>query len=166
MKRFLHRTSILRLTLTTKLAALALAALFGVSAALAAADEAGKTALRIYVAEHGVGVGSGTFTLQGASAADSDSGTLTFVKSFNGRYGRTSDGLLFQSAQRTDTLTGKHGRLVIRSTGRQFPVVKNDNYVWVGTWSIVSGTGKYAGLKAGAVVGEDALDRDPVPAVE
>ena len=68
MKRFLHQTSILRLTLTTKLAALALAALFGVSAALAAADHAGKTALKIYVAEHGVGVGSGTFTLQGASA--------------------------------------------------------------------------------------------------
>jgi len=153
MKRFLHQTSIRRLTLKTKLAALAaLAALFGVSAASAAAEQAGKTPLTIYVAEHGVGVGSGTFTLQGASAADSDSGTLTFVKSFNGRYGRTSDGLLFQSAQRTDTLTGKHGKLVIRSTGRQFPVVKNDNYVWVGTWSIVSGTGKYAGLKGGGGV--------------
>ena len=153
MKRFLHQTSIRRLTLTTKLAALAaLAALFGVSAASAAAEQAGKTPLTIYVAEHGVGVGSGTFTLQGASAADSDSGRLTFVKSFNGRYGKTSEGLLFQSARRTETLKGKHGTLVIRSSGRAFPVVKNDNYVWTGTWSIASGTGKYAGLKGGGGV--------------
>ena len=91
---------------------------FSLASPLAAADQAGKTPLKIYVAEHGIGVGSGTFTLLGANAADSDSGTLTFVKSSNGRYGRTSDGLLFQSAQRTDTLKGKYGTLVVRSTGR------------------------------------------------
>jgi hypothetical protein len=69
---------------------------------------------------------------------------------------KTDSGQTFRSGVRTETLKGKYGILVIHSSGRQFRVgVKNprdpdgDSEVWTGTWSIVRGTGRYAGLRGG-----------------
>lgn len=127
---------------------------------LAAADEAGKTPLSIGTIVNGnlqfSGTASGKFTLE--LGASRDSGKLTFKYSY-GLLRRTAAGQTFRPVQRTETFRGKSGTLVIRSAGRQFPVqVVNpndpdgDSEVWTGTWSIVSGTGRYAGLKGGGGV--------------
>ena len=144
------------------LAAIVALAALSLASPLAAADEARTTPLRIDVVAKRViwylpvgssTSGSGTFNLFGASAADSDSGTVTFK--FSSALGtKTEHGQFFQSIRHTKTLKGKHGRLVIHSTGRQFPIntslFGNDvSYVLTGTWSIVSGTGSDAGLKGG-----------------
>ena len=120
---------------------------------LAAAREAGKTPLAIETVVSGVvlvgsGTASGTFTLDLGSS--SDSGKLTFTFSY-GSLRRSAAGQYFLPVERTETLKGKHGKLVIRSTGRQIrvPVLKEDDEVWTGTWSIVRGTGRYAGLEGG-----------------
>ena len=69
---------------------------------------------------------------------------------------RTRAGQKFRPAERTETLRGKYGALVIHAIGRQFSVgVENprdpqgDSEVWLGAWSISRGTGRYAGLKGG-----------------
>jgi hypothetical protein len=94
--------------------------------------------------------GAGRFTLPGASASDGDAGRVTFTESA-GTYGRTSDGLQFLSYRRTETLTGKHGTLVIRTNVRVFQVgvIDQDDGIARGTWSIVRGSGEYAGLSGG-----------------
>ena len=125
----------------------ALVALTALSLAspLAAADEAGKTPLKIYVKGQGGAEGGGTFTLLGANTAYSDLGTVSYQFSF----GAITKSRAGQSSTRnsgTSTLKGRHGRLVIRTSGRVFD--SGEGYeAWTGTWSIVSGTGKYAGLK-------------------
>ena len=77
-----------------------------VASPLTAADEARKTPLRIDAEEHflaGIrefsGTGAGTFTLLGASTADSDSGRLTFKFSYGG-ISKTADGQSFQPFRR------------------------------------------------------------------
>ena len=94
--------------------------------------------------------GSGTFELLGGNAADTDSGTVAFSQGV-GRNGRTPGGLLFLAVPRTETLKGKHGTIVIRSSTRVFGVGvrEQDDAVSTGTWSIVRGTGRYAGLSGG-----------------
>ena len=96
------------------------------------------------------GGGSGTFELLGGNAADTDAGTVTFSQGV-GRNGKTADGLLFLAVPRTETLKGRHGTLVIRSSTRVFGVGvrEQDDAVSTGTWSIVRGTGRYAGLRGG-----------------
>ena len=92
----------------------------------------------------------------GASAADSDSGKFKF-KFSTGSLTKTSYGQSFQPVRHTGTAKGKHGTLAVRTTGRQFPVLTRlglgfsgiNNFVLSGTWSIVGGTGRYAGLKGG-----------------
>ena len=145
------------------LAAIVALTVLSLAAPLTAADEAGKTSLGIDVVAKKVlwylpvgspTSGSGTFTLVGASAAESDSGTVTF-KFSSGPLTKTEHGQFFQSIRHTKTLKGKRGRLVIYSTGRQFQIVTSFGYnypssfVLTGTWSIVSGTGSYADLKGG-----------------
>ena len=96
------------------------------------------------------GGGSGTFQLLGGNAADTDAGTVTFSQGV-GRNGKTSEGLLYVAVPRTETLKGRHGTLVIRSSTRVFGVGvrEQDDAVSTGTWSIVRGTGRYAGLSGG-----------------
>ncbi len=97
---------------------------------------------------------SGTFNLVGANAATSDAGRLTYTAPGNTLPRKTADGLSYTPMQLTETLKGKKGTLVIRSVVRLFGVVKEDDSVATGTWSIVRGTGAYAGLKGGgALVG-------------
>ena len=144
------------------LAGIAVLSTLSLAPPLAAEGKAAKTALQIDVVAKRViwylpvgspTSGSGTFKLLGANAADSDRGTVTFK--FSSALGtKTEHGQFFQSIRHTKTLKGKHGGLVIHSTGRQFPIgtslFGNDtSYVLTGTWSIFSGTGSYAGLKGG-----------------
>ena len=147
---------------TVTLAAIVVLTVLALGSPFSAAGEAGKTAMRIEAEGHhreGIreisGKGSGTFTLIGASTADSDSGRLTFTYAY-GNIGKTADGQSFQPVRRTETLKGKRGTLVIRLTGRHFQVKPGTDptVVETGMWSIVSGTGRYAGLEGrGGMVG-------------
>ena len=125
---------------------------------VAAGDVAVRTPLSIGTIIEGnlfgTGSVSGKFTLD--LGASSDSGMLT-MKYVYGSARKTDSGQTFRSGVRTETLKGKYGILVIHSSGRQFRVgVKNprdpdgDSEVWTGTWSIVRGTGRYAGLRGAA----------------
>ena len=145
--------------LLTLAAIVALAAL-SLTSPLAAADRAGKMPLRILTIVEGnllfSGTASGKFTLE--LSASSDAGKLTLKYTYGSVF-RTGAGLTFRPGERTDTFRGKYGTLVIHSIGRRFLVgVVNpkdphgEDEVWMGTWSIVSGTGRYAGLKGGGEV--------------
>ena len=139
------------------LGAIAVLAALAVTGSLSAATGAAKTSLTITALGKASGLGgptSGTFNLVGANAATTDSGRLTFTAPTNALPRKTADGLAYTPMQLTETLKGKHGTLVIRSTVRLFDVVKEDDVIATGTWSILRGTGKYAGLKGGgALVG-------------
>jgi hypothetical protein len=122
---------------------------------LAAAGAAGKTPLSITVSGKTDGtIVSGKFNLIGASSAYADSGKFTHSAPVESFSRKTADGLSYVVVQRTETLKGKHGTLVIRSSVQRFDVVKEDDFVSNGTWTIVRGTGRYAGLNGrGALVG-------------
>jgi hypothetical protein len=128
---------------------------------LAAADEAGKTPVQIKTIVVGsLGPGSGTasgrFTLDlGTSTA---SGKLTLKYNYP-TVKRSAAGFQFRPTERTETFRAKAGTLVIHTIGRELPVgVQNpkdpdgDSLVFIGTWSIVRGTGTYAGLQGGGEV--------------
>jgi hypothetical protein len=132
------------------LAAIVALTALSLASPLAAADEAGKTPLKVDVTglfEAGLGdaVGSAKFTLLGASTADTDSGTVTYRFSF-GATTKSRAGQTFTPISGTNTLKGRHGRLVIRTSGRRFELGSGHD-AWTGSWSIVRGTDKYAGLK-------------------
>ena len=133
--------------------AVVVATALALAAPLGATGEVGKTPLSIRTVVEGnllgSGTGRGTFTLDLGSS--SDAGKLTLKYSYGGGLRRAADGQYFRPVGRTETLRGKHGTLVIRSVGRQFPVgvLKEDDEVWTGTWSIVRGTGRYVGLTGG-----------------
>jgi hypothetical protein len=139
-------------------AAAAVLLVVSASPAAAAHSAAEKATLSIKVTEQlpgEDGKGAGTFTLLGSSTADSDTGTLTFTESY-GAYRKSADGLPFQALSRTETLRGKRGTLVLRSSHRVFLVgiEDEDDFIATGTWKIVSGTGRYANLKGnGGAVG-------------
>lgn len=142
-----------------------LASIVGVAALslaspLGAAPDAAKMPLRILTIVEGnllfSGTASGKFTLE--LSASSDAGKFTLKYTYGGVL-RTGAGLTFRPGEQTKTFRGKYGTLVIHSTGRRFLVgVVNpkdphgENEVWMGTWSIVSGTGRYARLKGGGGV--------------
>ena len=117
-----------------------------VASPLAAASEAGKKPLSIDVTGQGGASGSATFTLIGAGTAGSDSGTVTYAFSFSSS-GKNPQGQAGESVRGTETLKGKRGGFVVHSSGRTYYTGHYE--VWTGRWSIVSGTGEYAGLKGG-----------------
>ncbi|MGZ8697135.1 MAG: hypothetical protein ACXWZ1_07240 [Gaiellaceae bacterium] len=137
------------------LAAFAALACLSAGGPLAAAGAAEKTPLTItLVGKTNGDAASGKFNLIGASAAYADSGRFTHSVPVESLSRKTSDGLSYVVIQRTETLKGRRGTLVIRSSVRRFDVVEEDDSVSTGTWSIVRGTGRYAGLKGrGALVG-------------
>jgi hypothetical protein len=141
------------------LAAAALAALT-LASPVAAGNEAARIPLSIGTIIEGdlfgSGTVSGTFTLDLGPSADA--GKLTMKYSY-GIARKSARGQTFRPGERTETLKGKFGTLVIHSSGRQFRVgVENpkdpdgDSEVWTGTWSIVRGTGRYAALKGGGEI--------------
>jgi hypothetical protein len=126
------------------------AALAGLSLAsgLATAGETSARPLTIKAGGQGLSPVEGTFTMVGSNAAEADSGAIRFALPL-GKYGTTADRLTYQTARWTATLKGKRGTLVIRCTARLYGVVKEDDTVVVGSWSIVKGTGRYAAFKGG-----------------
>ena len=95
----------------------------------------------------------GTFTLQGLTDGPLQRDSGTFLTSPNASApSRVVDGQRTQHFGVNDTLTGKRGTLVIQSFGDG--VSAGGGYdVGSGTWSIVRGTGAYAGLKGGGRFG-------------
>ena len=142
------------------LAATILASALSLAAPLGAAERAVKTPITIKTSLQGnllvSGTASGRFTLELGTVFDA--GRMTLKYSYGGAR-RTAAGQTFRPGDRTETFTGKQGSLTIHSAGMQFPVgvqgpkdPDGDSEVWVGTWSIVRGTGKYAGLTGGGGV--------------
>jgi hypothetical protein len=138
------------------LAALAVTAFLpgGAAAESAAAQNLTITATGILKSGAG-GRASGAFELQGASGAETDLGKVAFSEGAIPPLARkTPDGLTYVPLSFPVTLTGKHGTLVVRISARQFDVVKTDDSIATGTWTLVKGTGRYTGLKGGgALVG-------------
>ena len=95
---------------------------------------------------------TGTFELQGASGAETDLGKVKFAIGLTPLGHKTADGLTYAPLNFTVAFTGKHGTLVVRTSARQFDVVKVDDSITTGTWSVVRGTGRYAGLKGGGAL--------------
>lgn len=129
-------------------ACLAIGVVAGLStaSALTAADRAGRALVRIDVTGQGGAVGSAKFNLLLDNGLRADSGQVTYRFIFgsektaaNGQYGASFGG--------TDTLKGKGGQIVIHSSGRT--AFTGAYEVFSGTWSVVSGTGKYGRLKGG-----------------
>jgi len=129
------------------------------AAPLAAGSGAGKTVIQIDAVSEGAQSYSGSFTLERLKGPDytlvvtgsRDRGTVTGGAS-SGADRRTPDGQLYDPVKGTDTLKGKAGSLVLRWRGRIYDVAgphaaSGAVEAWLGTWSIVRGTGKYAGLK-------------------
>jgi hypothetical protein len=142
------------------LAAIAALTALSLTSPLGAAPDAAKMPLRILTIVEGnlllSGTASGKFTLE--LSASTDAGKFTLKYTYGGVL-RTGAGLTFRPGEHTETFRGKYGTLVIHSTGRRFLVgvvspkdPHGESEVWMGTWSIVSGTGRYAGLKGGGGV--------------
>ena len=85
----------------------------------------------------------------GANGAETDLGKLKYTMPLNVLARKTPEGLSYTPLQTTLTFTGKNGTLVLRATAREFDVVKQDDTIATGTWSMVKGTGRYAGTKGG-----------------
>jgi len=116
---------------------------------LVAASGAGKTLIEIKAVATGAHDCSGTFTLYLGTLPDD--GTMECLRTF-GVIGRTPQGQAFDTVRGTNTFKGKAGSLVMRFRGRIFSVPsvgQTSGEVWTGTWSLVRGTGKYAGSKGG-----------------
>jgi hypothetical protein len=137
------------------LAVLAAAACLSLGGAGAAAGAAEKTPLTITVVGRTSGDAvSGKFSLVGTSTAYADSGPFAHSVPVESFVRKTPDGLAYIVIQRTDTLKGKYGTIVIRTRVRRYDVAKEDDFVSNGTWSILRGTGRYARLEGkGALVG-------------
>jgi len=137
--------------------AIALAAAGLVAVALAGSLSAGTASQgRLTITTVGklktFGKGAGTFKLTGASAATSDSGRFTYPRPVESPPLKTAQGMAYVDVKRTETLKGKHGTLVIRSVLSRFEVAEEDDWVSTGTWSIVKGTERYAGLSGGGTL--------------
>jgi len=136
------------------LAALALTTFVSVGGAAGRSAEAGSALQNLTITASGRSSGlggptSGSFELLGASGAETDIGKLTYNAPAIPIGRKTPEGLPYTHEPFTATFAGKRGKLVVRASVRQFDVVHVDDTVATGTWSVVSGTGRYAGLKGG-----------------
>jgi len=142
--------------------ALATIAATGSAAARPATVSSAPTNLTITASGKTSGLGgptSGTFELLGASGAETDVGKLAYKAPLIPAGRKTPEGLSYTLEPITVTFTGKHGVLVVRASPRHFDVVHQDDSIATGTWSVVRGTGRYAGLKGGgALVGLRQVD--------
>jgi hypothetical protein len=141
------------------LAVLALAAILPAGGAATRSATPASAAQNLTITTTGIlktgagGLASGAFELQGASGAETDLGKATFTEgSILPLAQKTPEGLSYVPLRLPVTFTGKHGTLVIRISARQFDVVKQDDSIATGTWSVVKGTGRYAGLKGGGTL--------------
>jgi hypothetical protein len=146
-------------------------AAIGIFAALSLGSPLGATPtakkqIRIDSRVRGVDAGSGKFVLQ-LGRTGGDLGKATFTRSFRPKGERVAtapDGQHYTIVTETDTLTGKNGTLVIRAVGSSYQMGIGNYEVWNGTWSIVSGTSDYSGLKGGGRYFGMAI-QNPIPPV-
>ncbi|MDX1389989.1 MAG: hypothetical protein R3344_12410 [Acidobacteriota bacterium] len=91
----------------------------------------------------------GPFTVypRGPGRVKFDTGTWTGSSPGPGSRG-TRDGQDFEIVRGTDVLEGKRGTLTIRQSGRIYSA-GHSTEAGLGTWSLIKGTGSYAGLKGG-----------------
>ena len=80
--------------------------------------------------------------------ADLDGGRIECHHVF-GAHGTNAEGFENDKIKDTATLKGKAGTLVISATGAVYDIGFGNSDVWEGTWKIVRGTDKYAGLSGG-----------------
>ena len=80
----------------------------------------------------------------GPTSAYTDSGAVTRKDAY-GAVKKTPNGHSYALNGGTSTFMGKHGRIVVRTVGKTY--FMDEHEVWIGTWKVVRGTGKYAQLK-------------------
>ena len=136
-------------------AVLALAALLSAGGA-AARSTGSRSTQNLTITATGITSGgptAGAFELQGSGGAETDAGKLTFATpTIPPLAQKTPEGLSYFPLRFAVTFTGKHGTLVIRTSARQFDVVRVDDSIVTGTWSVAKGTGRYAGLRGGGTL--------------
>jgi hypothetical protein len=120
------------------------AALVAISAASGVAES--RKPIKIDMQAEGFEHQTGKFLLSLGTDGDLGKAENRLV---GARRGKTPDGWEFNRVKRTTTLTGKQGTLEIAWQGRAYEMAYGERDVREGTWSIVKGTGKYAGIHGG-----------------
>jgi hypothetical protein len=110
------------------------------------AAPAAKQSVKIDTRTRGIFGGSGNFIM--SLGKGGDLGKMSFTRTF-GDEKTAPDGEIYVIETERDTLKGKNGSLVVRAVGPIYTMGFGDSEVWEGTWSIVSGTGDYSGMRAG-----------------
>jgi hypothetical protein len=135
--------------------AIGIVAALSLGSPLNAAPVATKKLIRIDSTARGVESCSGKFILQLGTGGDL--GKVHCTRSF-GKDTTTPDGLVYDAIKQKTSFTGRDGTFVIVSVGRSYDVGYGNAGNWSGTWSVVSGTGTYAGMRGhGTWVGADNL---------
>jgi hypothetical protein len=127
--------------------AVAATCLFGVLALtspLSAAQVATKNSIRIDSDVRGAEHCTGKFFLY--LGTDGDLGKVKCTR-VEGEYKKSPEGLQFLPTKETITFTGNAGTLVLRADVRSWEGGFGTYKSTSGTWSIVSGTGTYAGMR-------------------
>jgi hypothetical protein len=133
---------------------IALVAALGVAGVAAANPEGAKQRVAISARPSDSGPGKFVLTPFGSGALEQDSGTVRVA--WSGGRTVTRQGQKISIYAFTFTYTGKRGNLTIRERS-EWVDVSNENArgvdyppaVAVGTWSVVRGTGQYAGIAGG-----------------
>jgi hypothetical protein len=134
-------------------------AVLAAAVTLTSVASAGPTAAKQRVAINTKILPRGTFVLTSlqAGALKRDSGT------FGGNWGTAPGGEVVRNGQtvgvytNTWTLTGKRGTLTIRERVEWVSVEAGEDGVAMGTWKVVRGTGKYAGVTGSGGSGHAGL---------
>lgn len=125
-------------------AAISIVAALWLGSPLSAAPAATKKSIRIDVTAVGGEHCTGKFVLQ--LGTNGDGGKLECRSSDTG-YTKTPEGLEFLEYTERATFTGKSGTFVLRVVGRGYDLGFGTHINTSGTWSVVSGTGDYAGMR-------------------
>lgn len=113
--------------------------------AVGAASEGNKL-IQIDSKEVGFPSGEGHFVF--SLGTGGDFGKLTFKRCcYHER--ESPEGLHYTLYSQTTTLRGRTGTLVIRSVSRAYEMGIGPAEVWEGTWSVVTGSDAFAGIRGG-----------------
>jgi hypothetical protein len=126
------------------IAAIGLFAALSLGSPLSAAPVATKKSIRIDATVVGGEHCTGKFVLQLGTTGDG--GRLECRSSDTG-YAKTPEGLEFLQYTERATFTGKAGTFVLRVVGRGYDLGFGTHINTSGTWSVVSGTGDYSGMR-------------------
>lgn len=119
-----------------------------VSTSAASGVTTSRKVLRIDAQARGINHCAGKFVL--SLGVDLDGGKTECDRKF-GSSGKTREGLPFEAVRQTTTFIGKAGTIAIVSTGYNYSIGFGDRDVWEGTWTIVKGTDRNAGIRGGGI---------------